>query len=56
MIAAVGNYSATALASKISRNIKINADTFTDDEHYLKVATNFRNTLTATINDTLKVN
>ena len=40
MITAAGNYLAIALVAKIGRNIKILADNFTDDDHYLSTSAN----------------
>ena len=54
MIAVSGNYPATTLAVKIGRRIRIFADTFADDNHYLSVALNFPSMLLVTINNTLK--
>ena len=49
-------YTATALASKIGRSVKMLADAFADDDHYLNAAANFPNMPPATINDALNSN
>ena len=56
MIATEGNWLATTITSKIGRNVKILAKTFTNDDYYLSAATNFPNMPPATMNDELNRN
>ena len=56
MIAALENYSATAPAEKIDRNISIYDEIFANDYLYLSAYVNFSNMLLATINDAVNIN
>ena len=56
MITAIGNYLATTLTSKIEMSIKMFADTFADEDHYLSASVNFPSIPLATINDILNGN
>ena len=53
MMTTAVNYSDATLVSNTCRNIKIFADDFTDDDHYLSTATNFPNIPLTIINEVL---
>ena len=56
IIAATVNCTVTTLAAKIGRKIKMIADTFTEDNHYLSTSTNFISAPPATINNKINGN
>ena len=56
MLAETCNFSVNALSARICRDIKMLADIFANDYHYISAAVNFPTILTATINDALNCN
>ena len=56
VIAALGKYLATALTSKMGRNIRMLVENFAGDDYYLREAATFPRMIPESINDTLDGN